>query len=195
MNKQLIILTGNDRSINFFKQGVLPRLDTYGENNFASLHLESKDLEKEDYLTNSKKSIYFINSDNSTKNIENIFFFIHTDELEIVKEASKELVDEFKGSFSNIKFIYLVTDEDNITSDVLLEIQNLKEDLGVDVSLDDMMTTDKSVQNIDVIQKKLYLLGDLCEISMIQFGESIPEQLSMEIEMGLTEIANQIRNV
>lgn len=190
--KILVILSGTDEAIQYFNQGVLPSFDTFDKADYGSLHIteEDKDREMEDVMTKTKSAIDFINDDDSTRHINNIFLFIHSTELEYIKSISMEVRNHFGNTFDKIKFIYLTSNDSPMSQTKMNDLITFQKSMDFDYSLDDMMTKNTDMKEMGNVREKLYLLGDAIDISLML--DEVPNDVRSIILQKFKDILSKI---
>jgi len=194
---QLIILFGTDDSIASFNENLFPKVNTSIKEDFLSLAV---DYEKNDTTIESIEealnTVEFVKSEKETKDVKNIFLFLETDDLSLVSDTLRFCMDRFKQLFSEIKFIYLTLDTDNVSEKRINEIRTVAKEYKLNTDLTELF--DKSISEAKGVSSQyrnfllkvnaLYQLIDLTSMAYDDDSSLRPNSIENEIEFALESV-------
>jgi len=192
MKRRLILLAGKKDTIKNFKAGFLPKTNSFRNSSHTVLDLKNIDMDSMDNINSIANAINFITEENETNDITDIFLFIHTIEVDKIERIVTLFLKQFKPVFESIKFVYLVSDQDEMDVADYDKLVKFKEDLDVDLDITDLFSDELESDNIDLLRERVYLLGDIAEISLIFNEGVVPERIKDGIEMYYLKVIDSI---
>jgi len=192
MKRRLILLAGKKDTIKGFKVGFLPKTNSFRNSSHTVLDLKNTDMNSMENINSIINAISFITEENETNDITDIFLFIHTIDVDNIERIVTLFLKQFKPVFESIKFVYLVNDQDEMDVEDYDKLINFKENLDVDLDITDLFSDELESDNIELLRDRVYLLGDIAEISLIFNEGVVPERIKDGIEMYYLKVIDSI---
>lgn len=202
-NKSIIFLFGEQSSIELFKKNFLPKTDAYLNEDCLSINIEKKYITKfqtgnfnSDDTSSILNTIEYLITDENVPDVNNIFCFIHTNDIDVVHEFLSTFMPYLTDFFEIFKLILVSEGNPNLTDIEQEKFNMIMEEFNIDNNIKDLFkNSNQTSEGIRQLKLEMLALDDYSRLTKMVYTDievDIPKEVKNTIQNSLIKIGKHL---